>query len=110
MTKAQPAVSAEVVAAWADAGGELYNAEYEESGPSKHEIEDMRLDAEYEAQVVGCVVTAFENWEFVGKPDWDTILEKERIALVAAALSKGKYGWYRGRLPEPTRIRAALRA
>jgi len=101
-----------ILSAWKPVAGALFNAAYEAGGPGKHEIEEMRTDAEYEARVVACVLSAWGDWGREGKPELGSLVEGERVAVVAAALEspEARYGWYRGDLPSKGRIRRALRA
>lgn len=101
-----------LLAAWTPVAGKLYTAAYEENGPSKHEIEDMRTNAEYEACCVECVLQAYDEWEHEGKPEHNALPLPELVQVVEAALNSedAKYGWYRGNLPEPKAIRRALRS
>jgi hypothetical protein len=81
---------------WESVAGGLFDRVYEESGPRKREIEDMRTDREYEVRVIECAVTAYDNWEYEGKPDFRALSEDEQVELVQDALDNGRYGSYRG--------------
>ena len=101
-----------ILAAWKPVAARLFNAAYEAGGPGKHEIEEMRTDAEYEASVVACAASAWEAWERAGKPEFGALPRAEQADAVAAAVDSPEalYGSYRGGLPSRGRILRALRA
>jgi len=102
-----------ILAAWGPVAGALFNAAYEAEGPGKHEIEEMRTDAEYEARVVSCAVSAWGSWNPPGgRPEFGGLSRAGRAAVVAAALDseEARYGSYRGDLPSKARILRALRS
>jgi len=99
-----------VLAAWTLASGYLVDAAYEAAGLTKHDIEEMETDEEYEAFLVERVLSAYSDWEHGDKVLFDSIPRQDQVQLVEAALNQTKYGSYRGNLPKSEAIEGALDA
>ena len=80
------------------------SVEAREYGLSKHDIEDMHTDAEYETGVVDFVLSKWENWKHDAKPKEDLDYETA-CAIVRHGLETLPFGWYRGDLHSRVRLR-----
>lgn len=89
-----------------------FNKFYEENGPDKRGIEEMRTNLEYEVCIVQNVIGAYDAWiEQFKTPGFSDIPDESKVRVISDTLNDSgtKYGWYRGNLPETKAIKRALR-
>jgi hypothetical protein len=101
-------MNTDVLEAWKRESGPLCDEAYDEGGPDKHEIEEMRTNVEYEVRVVECVLAAYDDWEQEGKPAFKSLSLEDKITVVQEGLETCQYGSYRGDLPGLESVTRAL--
>jgi hypothetical protein len=101
------AVDESILDTWVKVGPGLFNEEA--SSLSKHEIEDMETDREYETEIIWSAVSAWDNWVNPNKPDFSSLSSEEKLKVISDALGEGaEYGWYRGDASDPQTITEIL--